>query len=376
LNILDVPANNIDETGNQPFIQQVADTLKEDPLIWNSPQMQDLYNTLNTSLSNSRPLPVYASNANVYSSYQDSQKATPIPVNANGSFNSQILTEAGNSSTELEASLNEDNYLNVEAITGGDINSSNNDTTHGLKSCPSKIMVIPGQVVIFKVYAYPTANLKDASLTLTLKNPDIGYITPPIYLNIFGQKKYSEASCVFYARKNIGDTPVITTITAITKTGLKVDIPVEIVKSTTSISGHVYTGGSSLIKGYVKACGIKGSCKLDTSGNYILEKVFKAHNVKVTATWWTFENGKKIRHREEKVIDFLSTNVTEFNFGLLPTPTMTPTSIPYSATSVFYDIQVSDVIRQFKIWETELGSKQATQKTVDWLNRGVRRETI
>jgi len=47
LDILDVPANNIDETGNQTFIQQVADTLKEDPLIWNSPQMQDLYNTLN-----------------------------------------------------------------------------------------------------------------------------------------------------------------------------------------------------------------------------------------------------------------------------------------------------------------------------------------
>jgi hypothetical protein len=72
---------------------------------------------------------------------------------------------------------------------------------------------------------------------------------------------------------------------------------VEIVKSTASISGTVYTDGAPLIRGHVKSFGPKICSKLDENGNYILKKVFKSHNVKVRATWWTMENGQKIRHR-------------------------------------------------------------------------------
>jgi hypothetical protein len=369
LKVFDVPATKPDESGNQPFIQQLADTLKEDPQTWNSPQIQELYNQLNSTLSQSQPLTVYASNASVYSSYQDSENATPIPVNADGKFNSQILTEVGNSSTELEVAINDDNYLNVETVTGGDMSSSCNDVTPGLKACPSKIMTMPGDVVEFKVYAYPNTNLKDAGLTFTLNDTSLGCISPPIYLCKNGKKSYSQADGCFYAKKGL-TTPVSTTITVKTS-DLQIEIPVEIVKTTASISGTVYTGGAPLVRGHVKSFGPKSCSRLDENGNYSLKKVFKAHNVKVRATWWTSENGKKIRHREEKVIDFLNSDLTGFNFGVppTPTPTSTPGATPTPRPDIFYADQTLSATLQFEIWKKELGIMDATRKTVNWLNR-------
>lgn len=377
LNVLDVPANKPDEAGNQPFIQQVADTLKEDPQVWNSPQIQELYNALNVSLSQSQPLPVYASNANVYSSYQDSQSATPIPVNADGSFNSQVLTGASDSTVNLEVSIDDDTYLDVETVTGGDINSSGNDTTAGLKSCPSKIIVMPGDVVEFKVYTYPKTNLKNLGLIFTLNDSSLGTVSPPVYLRKDGEKNYTQAEGCFHAKKGLS-TPVNTTITVKTNNGLKLDIPVEIVKATALISGHVYTGGYPLVKGYVKSYGPKSCCKLDTNGDYTLKKVFLAHNVKVRTTWWTLENGQKVRHREEKIIDFFNSDVTGFNFGVIPTPTLTATATPTftpSATPTprlptdpYFDEIVEKVINQKFQWEESLGLELAVEKTVKWLS--------
>jgi len=370
LKVFDVPAFKVDTSGNQPFIQQVADTLKEDPQTWNSPQIQELYSALNASLFNSRPLPLYASSANLYSSYQDSENSEPIPVNADGSFNSQVLTEAGNSSTELEVVINEDTCLEAETVTSGDISSSCNDTTPGLKSSPSKIMVMPGEVVEVLIYSYPTTNLKNAGLTITLNDTSLGCISPQIFLCKGGKKDYTKAWVCFHAKKSLS-TPISTTITVKTS-DLQLEIPVEIVKAAASISGTVYTGGATLVKGFVKSFGPKSHCKLDENGNYTLQKVFKAHNVKVRATWWTTENGQKVRHREEKVIDFFNQDVTGFVFGVppTPTPTWTPsvTPTPRPRYDEFYEEKIEEVICQYEKWEAELGKLQANQRTIQWLN--------
>jgi len=369
LKVFDVPAFKVDTSGNQPFIQQVADTLKEDPQTWNSPQIQELYSALNASLFNSRPLPLYASSANLYSSYQDSENSEPIPVNADGSFNSQVLTEAGNSSTELEVVINEDTCLEAETVTSGDISSSCNDTTPGLKSSPSKIMVMPGEVVEVLIYSYPTTNLKNAGLTITLNDTSLGCISPQIFLCKGGKKDYTKAWVCFHAKKSLS-TPISTTITVKTS-DLQLEIPVEIVKAAASISGTVYTGGATLVKGFVKSFGPKSHCKLDENGNYTLQKVFKAHNVKVRATWWTIgEDGKKIRHREVRVIDFLNADLTGFNFGVPPTPTSTPsvTPTPRPLNDEFYSEKVGAVLSQYEQWKTEAGVIQAIQHTMQWLN--------
>jgi hypothetical protein len=87
------------------------------------------------------------------------------------------------------------------------------------------------------------------------------------------------------------------------------------------------------------------------------------------------ENGKKVKHREEKVIDFLNQNLTGFNFGVppTPTPTFTPsvTPTPREVTDKFYDVRVSNVVYQYNKWEKEFGTEQAIQKTADWLDKKV-----
>jgi len=172
--------------------------------------------------------------------------------------------------------------------------------------------------------------------------------------------------------QNVEATPD-TIITAKTNTGLSLDVPVEVVKSTASISGKVFTS-KQLIKGYVKSLGPKSHCKLDSAGNYVLPKVYRGHDRKVCAVWYTLENGKKIKHKQIKVIDFFNADLTNFNFGeeatptptATETPTVTPT--PRSPMDSYYRIKASNVIYQFKQWKASVGTEQAIQNTVDWLN--------
>jgi hypothetical protein len=366
INVLDVPACQADSSGNEPFTTQVSNTLQQDyPEDWAKADIQELYAQLNKTLSESKPLP--ECNGQVYSVYNEN----PIPVGSDGHFDNTVLTGAADSNVKLEVALGEDNYADVETLpSSGSINSSD-ATSAVLKSCPEKIFAFPGEIVIFKVYSEPGINLKSAGLKFTLNNPSIGCITQPVYLCLFGAHKYQVAYGCVYIKPGL-DTPVDTTILAKLNSGQSMSIFLEVIKKTASVSGTVYTGGSPLVKGYVKSLGPKACCKIDSSGAYSLPKVFRGHSRSVIATWWTSENGQKIRHREEKVIDFLSGDLTGFNFGvpMAPTPTLTPSATPTLRPRYdeFYNEKIAEVFYQYDQWETELGELEANQHTIQWLN--------
>jgi hypothetical protein len=326
---------------------------------------------LNKTLSECKPLPQYNAQASVYSVYQDSSHETPIPVNSDGHFDNTVLTGAEDSTVKLEVTLGEDNYTEVETIASSDSINSSDATNAELKSCPEKIFVLPGEVVIFKVYSEPGINLKSAGLRFTLNNPSIGCITQPVYLCLFGSHKYQVAYGCMYVKKGL-NTPVDTTITATTNTGLTLNIFTEVIKKTCSISGTVYTGGMPLVKAKIKSLGPKACSKADENGNYTLQKVFLGHYRTVICTYWTTENGQKLRHREERLIDFLNGDVTGFNFGVppRPTPTLTPsaTPTPHEPGDPFYHEIVGNVTLQIEQWKAELGTEEAIDKTLAWLN--------
>ncbi|MEQ8223126.1 MAG: hypothetical protein ABRQ37_12540, partial [Candidatus Eremiobacterota bacterium] len=330
-----------------------------------------LYAQLSKTLSESKPLHEYNAQAQVRSAYYD----TSIPVGSDGHFDNTVLTGSADSNVKLEVALGEDNYAEVETLPSSDtINSSDAISAAVIKSCPEKIFAFPGEIVIFKVYAEPGINLKSAGLKFTLNNSSIGCITQPVYLCMFGSHKYQVAYGCVYIKPGL-DTPVDTTITARLNSGQTMSIFLEVIKKTASVSGTVYTGGMPLVKGYVKSLGPKACCKIDSSGQYSLPKVFRGHSRSVIATWWTSENGQKVRHREEKVIDFFNLDLTGFNFGVppTPTPTLTPsvTPTPREVTDKFYDVRVSNVVYQYNKWEKEIGKEQAIQKTADWLDKKV-----
>jgi hypothetical protein len=372
INVMDVPAYQSDSSGNESFLTQVSNSIKADyPEDWATSDIQELYTQLNKTLSESKPLPEYNVQAQVYSVYND----TSIPISSDGHFDNTVLTGSTDSTVKLEVALGEDNYAEVETLpSSGDINSSDATSAAELKSCPEKIFAFPGEIVIFKVYSEPGINLKSAGLKFALNNPSIGCITQPLYLCLFGAHKYQVAYGCVYIKPGL-DTPVDTTITARLNSGQSMNIFLEVIKKTSSVSGTVYTGGSPLVKGYVKSLGPKACCKIDSSGAYSLPKVFRGHSRSVIATWWTSENGQKIRHREEKVIDFLNADVSGFNFGVppTPTPTSTPTATPtpHEPGDPYYDKGVSKVLGQFQEWEKELGSEEAVRNTVKWLNREI-----
>ncbi len=368
INVLDVPACRADSSGNEPFVSQVANSLKEDyPEDWANADVQELYAQLNKTLSESKPLPEYNAQAQLCSAYDD----TSIPVGSDGHFDNTVLTGATDSNVKLEVAFGEDSYAEVETLpSSGTINSSD-ATSAVLKSCPEKIFAFPGEVIIFKVYSEPGINLKSAGLKFTLNNPSIGCLTQPVYLCLFGAYKYQVAYGCVYIKPGL-DTPVDTTITARLNSGQSMNIFLEVIKKTASVSGTVYTGGLPLVKGFVYSLGPKACCKIDASGQYSLPKVFRGHSRSVIATWWTSENGKKIRHREEKVIDFFSQDVTGFTFGVppTPTPTLTPTATPTPRPPYddFYREKLGNVLSQYDQWETGLGVIEANQHTIKWLN--------
>ena len=371
INILDVPGCQNDASGNESFIRQFSNSLQQDyPEEWARPEIQELYAQLNKTLSESKPLP--ECNGQVYSVYSDAS----IPVGSDGHFDNTVLTGATDSNVKLEVALGEDNYADVETLpSSGTINSSDATSAAVLKSCPEKIFAFPGEIVIFKVYSEPGINLKSAGLKFILNNPSIGCITQPTYLCVFGAHKYQVAYGCLYVKNGL-NTPVDTIITAKTNSGQSLSIFLEVIKKTACISGTVYTGGMPLVKGFVRSIGTKACCKIDENGNYTLPKVFLGHYRELVCTYWTSENGQKVRHREEKIIDFFSSDVTGFNFGLPPTPTPPPTatSTPSVTPTLrppedpFYRNQVVKVINQYEQWENEFGNEEATQMTIDWLN--------
>ena len=114
---------------------------------------------------------------------------------------------------------------------------------------------------------------------------------------------------------------------------------------------------------------------------YSLPAVFLGSERSVIATWWTMDgNGKKVKHREERVIDFLNADLTGFYFGVPPTPTpiFTPTATPTLRPPYdkFYNEKVTEVLSHYDQWEIELGKIEANQHIIQWLNGQVRRETI
>jgi len=369
INVLDVPACQADSSGNEPFVTQVSNSLQQDyPEDWANSNIQELYTQLNKTLSESKPLPEYNAQAQVSSAYDDAS----IPVGSDGHFDNTVLTGASDSNVKLEVALGEDNYAEVETLpSSGSINSSDATSAAVLKSCPEKIFAFPGEILIFKVYAEPGINLKSAGLKFKLNNASIGCITQPVYLCLFGSHKYQVAYGCVYIKHGL-DTPVDTTITAKLNSGQSMSIFLEVIKKTASISGAVYTGGVPLVKGYVKSLGPKACCKIDASGNYTLPKVFRGHSRSVIATWWTSENGKKVKHREEKIIDFFNQDVTGFNFGVppTPTPTSTPTSTPTPRDpwDPFYTKMSGRIMSQKQEWIKMFGVQQGVQKTVDWVN--------
>lgn len=363
--VLDIPAVIPDSSGSTPLLTQLSALQQENPQDWQGEDMKELSDKLSAILKDSQVLP---QTAKVFTVYQDSLNESPIPVNNEGYISGQAIVGDKDTNVQLEVSLDDDHYIDAETIIPSNNLISSDATGATLKSCPEKVFVLPGEVIIIQITSTTGINLKEAGLTFSLKNPNLGCITSkPIFLEICGKKKYEKAYCLFYAKKNL-TTPIDTVITAKTSTGLQLDIFTEIIKSTASISGKIFTtGGKPLIKGYVKSIGPKAFCKIDSSGNYTLPRVFRGHFRKITATYWIEDNnGKKIRHREEKIIDFFSQDVTGFNFGVPPTPTPTLTPIPITDAFCF-DTSVN-IMMQRDIWAQDSDVKQAIQKTVQWLN--------
>jgi len=364
--ITDVPVNTTDAAGNAPLISQVSTYLQqEEPSEWATSDCQEAYNQLTTVLAGCQP----ATGSQVTTSYSDPNSAG-LNVNSEGYFSGQLPVVANQGNVELEVATNEDEAYDVETITSSGLSAS---STSGLECCPKRIIALPGDIAIFEVCS--SENLKTAKLSFSLNNPSIGYVSPPVYLCVFGKNKYTKAYGFVYIKRNL-TTPIDTTINAKTNTGLSLDIPVEVVKSTASISGKVFTS-KQLIKGYVKSLGPKAHCKLDSSGNYSLPKVYRGHDRKVVAVYWVMENGKKKKYKQVKIIDFFSENITNFNFGEEATPTPTATETPtatYTPTDPLATLKYSDYISekifdQKAIWQEELGDEEGIKKTVDWLNR-------
>jgi len=373
INILEVPAFQPDSSGNIPLVNQVLTYLQEEyPEDWNKPESQELYSQLSTSLSQSKPLPEYDSQAKLFTIYQDSKNSDSIPVSSDGHFEGNALTGLTDSTVKYEIALGEEKYLEAEGIISSDNLTSSDATGVTIKSCPEKIFALPGEVVIFKVYSDPAINLKEAGLRFTLNNTSLGYVFPmPVYLDICGHSSYTTGYGFFYAKRGL-TTPVDTTITAYTNTGLTLDIFTEVIKSSASISGHVYTGGNALVGGYVRSIGPDAFCFLDAEGNYTLSKTFRGHYREIVCVYWVREGEQVVRHREEKVIEFFNGDLTGFNFGLIPTPTPTSTPTPLTTlrepTDPFYCETSMRVMIQRDRWAEDLGLEQAVQKTVNWLN--------
>ncbi len=282
--------------GEDSFLNQLSSYFQEaNPDFWNSSEMQSLYGTMSSEMGKWIPLPAYSPDARLYGIYQDSKSGSPIPVNSDGYFETTVQVKSTDANISFEVVTGDSACYPVEGVSTSDIATSEEGATE-LISCPEQIITLPGWFMIFAVRGEPEANLKDSGLAFTLNDPSVGWVTAPFYLKCGGVWNYNVAYGIFLAKPGLS-TPVSTTITAQTVTGLSLNIFTEVVKSCASVSGHV--GGAGVIPefGFVYSLGFDAFSCLDEAGNYKLNAVFKGHFRNVTAVYWIQENGVLVKHR-------------------------------------------------------------------------------
>lgn len=355
-------------TGEESFLTELSSYLQEEVSeAWASSEVQAIYSQLSSEMAGWKSLKEWNGNANLYTIYQDSKQTSPLQVGSDGYFSGTVLVSSADDNVRFEVIVgdNEQCY-SVEAISSAEISTSESNATE-LVSCPQIILNFPGWCTLFAVRSLPDAiNLKDAGLSFTLNDGNLGCVSPPVYLKCGGKRKYEVAYGIFYANPGIS-TPSSTTITAQTTTGLILNIFTEVIGSCASIEGHVGGAGVVPFAGFVYSLGWNAFDCLDGSGNYKLNAVFKGHFRKVVAVYWVQVNGHLVKYREERTIDFFNGNLTGFDLpeGVQPTPTVPPLR---PITDPFYSHTAKRVMMQKDKWAEELGIEQAVQKTVQWLN--------
>jgi len=355
-------------TGEENFLSELSFYLQEENSdAWASSEVQSVYTQLSSEMAGWKPLKEWNANANLYTIYQDSKQTSPLQVDTNGYFSGTVLVSSADNNVRFEVIVGDnEKCYSVEAMSSTEINTSEANATE-LVSCPEIILNFPGLCTIFEVESKPDAiNLKDAGLTFTLNDANLGCVSPPVYMKCGGKRNYEVAYGIFYANPGIS-TPASTTITAQTTTGLSLNIFTEVIGICASIEGHVGGTGVVPIAGFVYSAGWNAFDCLDGNGNYKLNAVFKGHFREVVAVYWVQINGQLVKHREERTIDFFNGNLTGFDLpeGVQPTPTVR------HPMDSFYKESVSEVMTQFDQWEVELGREAAVQQTVNWLNDGV-----
>jgi len=347
--VLDIPV-----TGEDGFLEQLDEYVTETSLKTDSGDLAELLSVFRQEAFQYQPLPAWQSSVLVSGLYDDST----VPLNSDGSFAGTVSAAVTDETVGLEIFLSEGNCYEVETVSESDISASHGSSVDSIKSCPSQIIIKPGECRVFEVFS-KNLNFKDANLAFTIQNPEFGCICGPLYLRCNGSKKYNIAYGIIYVKKGM-DTPLETSIKAETSQGHSLSIPVQIVKKTASVSGKVNTGGVTLVKGYVKSMGPKACCKLDEQGNYVLPKVFQGSQRKVIATWWTLEGGKNVKHREVKYIDLYG-DMTGVDFGVVlpgPTPTMRPPE------DLFYDKCISEIMYFYGEWKEQYGYEGAIERVL------------
>jgi len=362
--IYNIPGQSVDRfiiidcsiSGEESFLNQMSSYLQNNyPDIWNTAEIQELFNQLAGEMAGWQTLPKYNPGALLYTAYSD----TPIQVGEDGYFEATVSVPAGEENIHLEVVAGEECF-GVETVASSDFLTSGAAGQGQLKCSHKSIIALPGGLCLFKVFSIPPADLR-GSLVFEFNDLSAGTMTPPFFLKIKGEMNYNLACGVFRAN----ETAVKGKETKISNgNGNNLYVPVDIVHETSSVSGKVHTGGEPLIKGHVTSIGPKSSCHLDENGNYVLPEVFQGSYRKVTATWWTEVGGKQVKHTEIKYIENLAGDVTNFDFGV----SVEPTPTPRHPMDPVYQENVAQVISQFELWQAESGDVEAIRKTNSWLN--------
>ena len=351
--VLDVPL-----TGEDAFLNQVSSALQEDyPEDWNNPKMQELFNKLSAELSGWQSLSAI-NGAQLFTVYQDSRSENPLTVGEDGYFEGSVMVASTDDLVKFEVVIGEEDCYAVETIASSDMTASEGDSP-SLSSCPEIILNFPGFCSLFRVHGNGI-NLKEAGLTFTLNASSIGCVTAPIYLRCRGSRKYNVGYGIFYANPGL-TTPIDTTITASTTTGLTLSIFTEVIGSSASIRGHVGGAGVVPVFGFVYSFGCHAFDCLNEAGDYHLSSVFQGHNRKVVAIYWLVQpDGRWKKYREERTVGFFGGDLSGFD---LP-----ETVVDRLPTDPYYDRISLKIAKQKWEWRGDLGEELAAQKTVDWIN--------
>ena len=353
--ILDSPLS-----GEDAFLNQVSSFLEEEyPDDWANPETEELFGKLSSEVSGWQPLSEISS-AQLFTVYQDSKSESPLSVGEDGYFEGTVMVASTDDLVKFEVVIGKENCYSVETIASSDITASKGETSE-LRCCPEMILNFPGFCSVFKVHGNGI-NLKEGGLNFTLNDSSLGYLTPPFYLRFRGKKNYSVAYGIFYANSGF-TTPVDSTITASTESGLSLDIFTEVIGSSASIAGHVGGSGVVPVAGFVYSFGCNAFDLLDGEGNYSLPSVFKGHKRTVVAVYWLAENGRLKKYREERTIEFLDGDMVGFD---LPEDDGPPPVTDPDYELYYFNIS-RDIVLKKAEWEFELGYEQGVQKTADWL---------